>query len=71
MNGIIKCSDDMAKVANSLRGTWDLARDGWKDTDRERFEQEIMNELNQSTSSYINSIRKLGESLQNILNELP
>ena len=71
MTGIEANADQMVRVWQSLRGTWDNTRESWKDTDRDLFEREHIQEITQATNSYIGSLRRLAEDVQRILNAAP
>ena len=71
MSGLTRSADDMVRVWQSLRATWESAQSSWKDRDRDRFEQEHVQEIAQVTNSYIGSLRNLAESVQRILNAAP
>jgi uncharacterized protein YukE len=71
MNYIFECADEMGRALNSLNIHWDQAREGWKDESRNHFEREFVYEFNQTSKTYIDQLRRLGDTTQHILNEMP
>ena len=71
MNNLRHNVDIMIRNWQSLQGTWDNTREAWKDTSRNQFEREHINELRQETNIYISSLKRLSESIQNISRDIP
>ena len=71
MSNLHKSVQEMTQIWHSLRSTWDLTRDSWKDTDRDQFKREHIQELTQATNSYIENLKRLAETTQRILSEMP
>lgn len=71
MNNIFECADEMGRALNSLNTHWDQAREGWKDVSRNQFEREFIYEFNQTSKTYIDQLRRLGNIIQQILRDMP
>ena len=71
MKSIFACADEMTRVWQSLRASWDETRQSWKDEDRDQFEREHMQEISDATNSYIASLQRLAETVQQIQNKVP
>jgi hypothetical protein len=64
-------TEEIVRVWESLRTNWDETRQAWKDSDRDRFEQEYILEFDQAINTYIASLRRLADVVQRIENEMP
>jgi len=71
MSSLFAFAEQMVKTWQSLRATWDEARQSWKDVDRDRFEREYIEEFSQATNAYIASLQRLAETIQRIRNDTP
>jgi hypothetical protein len=71
MNNLQHNVDVMIRNWQSLLGTWDNTQEAWKDTSRNQFEREHINELRQTTNNYISSLKRLSENIQSISREIP
>ena len=71
MNSIHSCTDEMIKIWQSMRASWDEARQSWKDKDRDQFEREHIQEFSDATNTYIANLRRLAETIQQIRNDTP
>lgn len=65
------CVDEMIKVWQSFRTTWDNTRNSWKDTERYQFEHEHIQEFNDATNNYIANLRRLADTIQQTFKEMP
>ncbi|MBC8550676.1 MAG: hypothetical protein H8D23_13615 [Candidatus Brocadiales bacterium] len=63
--------DEMVKIWRSIQSNWDETRLSWKDVDRDKFEYEHIQEFSDATNTYIEKLRRLAETIQQILNETP
>jgi len=71
MNNLFAHVNEMIKIWQSMRAAWDGARQSWKDKDRDQFEREHIQEFSDSTNTYIASLRRLAETIQQIRNDVP
>lgn len=71
MNNIQSCAEEIVKVWRSFESAWESVGSSWKDKDRDQFEREYFREFSDMTNAYIAGVRRLTETVQQILKEIP
>ena len=63
--------EDIISIWRTFQSIWKGLKDHWKGSGRDIFENEYLEEITTATNSYIVSLKKLNEEVENIMREIP